>query len=114
MIGKRGFGLRTGIVIEPMKLIALEHELNHPTADAFQPHLKAEAARVWELYQSGMVREVYFRADQHTAVLAMECADAAMARDVLDTLPLVKAGLITFELIPLAPYPGFARLFGTA
>ena len=29
----------------------------------------------------------------------------------LDTLPLVRAGLITFELVPLAPYPGLARLF---
>ena len=30
---------------------------------------------------------------------------------ILATLPLVQEGLITFELIPLAPYPGFARLF---
>jgi hypothetical protein len=29
----------------------------------------------------------------------------------LGTLPLVKAGLISFELMPLVPYPGFARLF---
>ena len=31
-----------------------------------------------------------------------------------DPLPLVAAGLIRFELIPLAPYPGFARLFASA
>jgi hypothetical protein len=29
----------------------------------------------------------------------------------LETLPLVKAGLITFDVIPLKAYPGFARLF---
>jgi len=29
----------------------------------------------------------------------------------LNTLPLVKEGLITFELIPLKAYPGFERLF---
>ncbi len=34
------------------------------------------------------------------------------ARAALATLPLVREGLIDFELVPLAPYPGFARLFG--
>ena len=34
------------------------------------------------------------------------------AEGLLDTLPLVKEGLIEFEVIPLAPYPGFERLFG--
>ena len=29
----------------------------------------------------------------------------------LGALPLVKAGLIEFELIPLRPYPGLERLF---
>jgi len=38
--------------------------------------------------------------------------DAAEARQVLDTLPLVQEKLITFEVIPLQPYPGLARLFG--
>jgi hypothetical protein len=27
---------------------------------------------------------------------------------------MVQAGLIAFDLIPLAPYPGFARLFAEA
>ena len=29
----------------------------------------------------------------------------------VDSLPLVAAGLIDFDLVPLKPYPGFARLF---
>jgi len=36
------------------------------------------------------------------------------AEAALDSLPLVQAGLIRFELIPLSPYPGFARLFADA
>ncbi len=35
------------------------------------------------------------------------------AQAVLETLPLVREKLIEFELIPLKPYPGFARLFET-
>ncbi len=94
-----------------MKLIALEREVAQASASAFQPYLKAEAVRVWELYQSGTVRELYFRADQHTAVLVLECVDELAARAILASLPLVEAGLITFEIIPLEPYSGFARLF---
>lgn len=59
-----------------------------------------------------MIREVYFRADLHTAVLVLECDDLESAGEYLLTLPLVEVGLITFELIPLAPYTGFERLFG--
>ncbi len=94
-----------------MKILAMEQELPGATDAAFRPHLKAEAARAWELYQAGVFREMYFRADAHTAVLILECADVEAARDALNSLPLVKAGLITFEIIPLVPYPGFARLF---
>jgi muconolactone delta-isomerase len=94
-----------------MKILALEQDLPGATAGQFHPHLKAEAARVWELYQSGVLREIYFRADRHSAVLVLECASLEDARQELNSLPLVQAGLIEFELIPLAPYPGFARLF---
>lgn len=94
-----------------MKFLALEHEKPGLQAADFRPYLSAEARAVWELYQSGLVRELYFRPDRHTAVLVLECPDENRARAALAGLPLVQAGLITFELIPLAPYTGFARLF---
>jgi muconolactone delta-isomerase len=95
-----------------MKLLALEHEVDGINPDAYQPHLKAEAHRVWELQQSGILREIYFRQDQSTAVLVLECESVAEAQKVLGSLPLVAAELITFEVIPLKAYPGFERLFG--
>jgi muconolactone delta-isomerase len=95
-----------------MKLLALEHEVEGINPDAFQPLLKAEASQVWELQQAGILREIYFRQDQSTAVLVLECENFAEGLNVLGSLPLVQAGLITFEIIPLEPYPGFARLFG--
>lgn len=94
-----------------MKFIALEKEIPHQTAPDFAPHLKAEAWQVWRLQQADIIREIYFRADRPEAVLTLECASVEEARRALDTLPLVQAGLITFELIPLKPYPGLARLF---
>lgn len=94
-----------------MKILAIEHERPGVTDEQFQPHLKAEGQRAWELYQAGVLREMYFRQDRAEAVLVLECDSVDEAHAALESLPLVQAGLITFELIPLRPYPGFARLF---
>lgn len=94
-----------------MKILAIEKEIARVTADQFQPHLKVEAAKVWELYQAGVIREPYFRGDRTDAILVLERADAAEANRVLGALLLVKEELITFAIIPLKPYPGFSRLF---
>ena len=94
-----------------MRILALENELPGSAGKFTDEILKSEARRVWELQQAGIIREIYFRADQHTAVLLLECADLAEAERHLAKLPLVSAGLIRFELIPLRPYDGFARLF---
>jgi len=95
-----------------MKILAMEIETEGVKPEQFKPHLKDEARRVWELYQSGAIRELYFRADRSEAVLILECADVNEAQETLRSLPLVQAGLISFDVIPLIPYPGFARLFG--
>ena len=94
-----------------MKILALEQDVRGVSDADCLPYLKAEAARVWVLYQSGTIREMYFRGDTHSAVLVLECADLDDARIVLDSLPLVQHNLIAFEVIPLIPYPGFSRLF---
>jgi muconolactone delta-isomerase len=97
-----------------MKVLAIEREVTGVDASRFTPELgAAEARRVWELHQAGTIREVYFRADEPSAVLALECADTAAAEAALASLPMVAAGLIRFEIVPLRAYPGFARLFGT-
>ena len=94
-----------------MKILAIEKEVPGVADREFKPHLKEEAARVWELYQAGLIRELYFRQDQRSAVLVLECPNVEEARELLNSLPLVKEGLIDFDVIPLAPYPGFSRLF---
>ncbi len=94
-----------------MKILAIEHEQPGTTTGEFNAHLREEALATWRLYQADIVRELYFRADQSTAVLVLECDDIASAEKFLAGLPLISAGLISFELLPLKPYPGFARLF---
>jgi predicted aconitase with swiveling domain len=60
-----------------------------------------------------VIRELYFQADQTAAVLMLECAEIAAAEAALAALPMVAAGLIEFEVLPLRAYPGLARLFRT-
>lgn len=94
-----------------MKILAMEKDVPGITDEMRRPHLKAEAAQVWTMYQAGIFRELYFRGDRHQAVLILECKDVEEARQMLETLPLVQQKMIAFDIIPLAPYPGFARLF---
>ncbi len=93
-----------------LKILALEKESSGITPDQFSPYLKEEALQVWRLYRAEVIREIYFNALKHTAVLVLECTGADQAREILAALPLVRAGLIYFELIPLSPYDGFERL----
>ena len=95
-----------------MKFLALEKEVAGVTDNQFTPALlREEAARAWVLYQAGVFREMYFREDRHEAVLILEAATVEEAHTALDSLPLVQSGLIQFEVAPLTPYDGFARLF---
>ena len=94
-----------------MKILAIENEISGKTAEDFHHHSEAEARKVWELYKKGIIREMYFRADQTSAVLILECENIEAAKEELSSLPLVLNGLISFDLLPLAPYPGLERLF---
>ncbi len=95
-----------------MKILAIEREVPGVTEDQFTAEiLEAEARKAWELQQAGVIRELYFTADTHEAVLVLESESAEESRRHLSELPLVRAALIDFRLMPLVPYPGFARLF---
>ena len=95
-----------------MKILALEKEVLGASQDKLTDEiLKQEAACAWQLHQSGVIRELYFRADRHAAVLMLECGSVDEAKAILSTLPLVKQKMIDFDIIPLAAYSGFARLF---
>ncbi|MCC6147744.1 MAG: superoxide dismutase [Anaerolineaceae bacterium] len=94
-----------------MKILAIEKDKPGITHDQLEPFLDEESRRAWELLQDGILRELYFRADFPGAVLVMEAATLEEAQKAIDTLPLVREGLVDFDWIPLAPYSGFARLF---
>jgi hypothetical protein len=65
---------------------------------------RAEARRAWQLRQDGTIVEISFRTDRHDVVILLEAVDAEHAREALATLPFVRDGLVTFEVIGLVPY----------
>jgi hypothetical protein len=72
---------------------------------------RAEARRAWELHQAGIVREISFRTNARRSVMILEAPDEDAAREALASLPFVRAGMLTFEVVGLRPYDGWARLF---
>ncbi|MFC2137580.1 hypothetical protein ACFLTE_05340 [Bacteroidota bacterium] len=54
-----------------MKILPVEKEKKGLQSDNFKLFLKAEAEHVWELYENGIIREIYFNQD-HNALLIIE------------------------------------------
>jgi len=80
--------------------------------DRFVPHLKAEAQRAWELYAAGVFRSLHARKDVRGVVGMIEALDLTEAQKAIDSLPFVQMGVLKVDIIPLAPYVGYERLFG--
>ncbi|MBK7031465.1 MAG: hypothetical protein IPH45_20740 [Bacteroidales bacterium] len=92
-----------------MKLLAIEKELTQVNWDEQSEVLNNEAYRVYQLFQEGVIREIYFNENEN-AVIVLESKSKDEANEVLGTLPLVSAGMIGFELMELHPYTGFSRI----
>lgn len=92
-----------------MKILALEKEVDGVDWSNCDEVLKQEALQVYQLQKSGIIREIYFN-QNHCAVIILECASATVAKNTLNELPLVKSGLINFEVMELTPYNGYDRV----
>jgi muconolactone delta-isomerase len=94
-----------------MHLIAIERELPIPIHTNLPDILRQEAAEVWALQKRGIIRHLWFTAPDRHAIIMLECAGVAEAREHLATLPLVRHGLAEFNILELRAYDGFERLF---
>lgn len=92
-----------------MKFLAIEKE--NKKADWTNAHslLKPEAKHVYSQYLSDVVREIYFN-EHGEAVIILESENKKAAQEILNSFPLVQAGLIYFEVMQLLPYTGLKRI----
>lgn len=94
-----------------MKFLCLDVPQPGATLEKYQPHLLGEVRYGWQLYKSGVVRDIYFRQDRAGVAIIAEAESIDAARDALADFPLAKAGLIGWDVIPLGPFTNWEALF---
>ena len=92
-----------------MKILAIEKEMPGVVWENRGEILAKEALTVYNLYLKGLVREIYFT-ENKIAILILECESINQASELLNTLPLVKEGIIRFDISEMRPYTGFNRI----
>lgn len=53
-----------------------------------------EVRKVWDLYKSGLIRSIHHRGDVRGVVLMLEADNKEEVEKAMESLPLVKAGLV--------------------
>ena len=95
-----------------MKILVMPKPIEGVSREELLQHAAKEIRAVWQLYAQGICREFYTRANEPGRVVMMfESASVEDTREALATLPFAQLHLIDFDLIPLAPFTGLARLF---
>lgn len=85
-----------------MKVFAIAKARQPLTPDQRQKHLPTEVPATLKLYLEGKIEQFWFR-DNTGPIFLMNVDSVEQAKATLDTLPLVAAGIITYELMPVGP-----------
>jgi muconolactone delta-isomerase len=74
----------------------------------FAPYIPDEMQQARALYSEGSIRQIWRRDDVAGACILWEADTEASVRELLNRLPLVRAGMLEIvALMPLRPYAGF-------
>jgi len=92
-----------------MQFLTVSRRRSDRFSDAeFAARIEAELEQARVLYTQGVIRQIWHRADLPGACILIEADSEADAREKLNTLPLMQAGMLEMTVIPLKPYAGFA------
>lgn len=92
-----------------MKVFAIASFTPSFTMDKLQPHMKAEVPATLQHYLDGVIEQFWFR-EGAGPIFLMNVQSVEEAKAELGTLPLVKAGLIQYEFLPVGPLMPLGRL----
>jgi muconolactone delta-isomerase len=91
-----------------MQFLTVSRRRSEQFSDAeFAARIEQEVAQARVLYAEGFFRQLWHRGDVAGACLLIEADSEEHVRERLNTLPLFKAGMLEFSIIPLRPYRGF-------
>lgn len=94
-----------------MRFVSICRPLDGAGMEQFQPYLDAEIRYGWDNYKNGTFREIYFRQDMLGVVVMVEADSLDAARAAVENFPLARAGLVSFETIPVGPFTNWEMLF---
>ena len=92
-----------------MKVMAIARPKAPLTPEQIKEHLPGEVPATLKLYLEGKIDQFWYRA-QGGPIFLMNAETAEQAQAALDTLPLVRAKLFEYELIPVGPLLPLGRL----
>jgi len=92
-----------------MKVFAIARIGQGVTLDTLQPYLPKEVPATLGHYLEGKIEQFWFR-DKAGPIFLMNVESVDEAKTTLDTLPLVEAKLMTYELMPVGPLMPLGRL----
>lgn len=78
--------------------------------DDLQKVMPNEVRDTLKLYLDGKISQWFGRADGKGVIFVINSKSVAEAKAITDTLPLVRAGLASFEFIALTPLTPLSRL----
>jgi hypothetical protein len=95
------------------RILAIGRLTSRSTPGAIGAVLPQEVRDTVKLYLEGKIDQWYVRKDQASVVFILNITDLNEARSTLAQLPLGRADLMEFDLIPLGPLSPLAALGGS-
>lgn len=83
------------------RVLAIGHIAAGATRDKIMPVMQQEVRDTVRLYLDGKLDQWFARRDQNGVVFILNVATVAEAHELLEKLPLGRAKLMEFDLIPL-------------
>ena len=91
--------------------LVITHEKPNVNWKEQEQLLKQEAKVLWDFQKKNIIRNIWLTKNTREAILIIESENFLRSKEIIDTFPLVKAGLITYDIVELVAYDGYERLF---
>lgn len=109
-----GPGAALGLPSVPTtRVLAIGRLTASASPEAMKAVMAGEVRDTVRLYLGGRLEQWYARKDQPGVVFILDATDVREAHDLLEALPLGRAGLMAFELIPIGPLAPLGLLLAT-
>jgi hypothetical protein len=95
--------VNVGAAVPTTKILAIGRWTSAATEANIRPVMLDEANATVRLYLDGVIDEWFIQQDHSGVVFLLNVTDSDKARELLEQLPLGRASLMKFELVPLGP-----------